>query len=133
LFAINILQASDKKNHWQLITQHGDTISASRLDRVTGDTLFFMCENCTGKIFADSLTGLIRVRYPHYARNIVLGTASGFVVGLIVGAAAGPNNGDENFYVPSQEDINVLTAGIIIGPLVGAATGILISVANNKN
>ena len=81
----------------------------------------------------DSLNGLIRVKYPHYALNIVLGTASGFLVGLIVGAAAGPNNGDENFYVPSQEDINALTAGIIIGPLVGAATGILISVANNKN
>ncbi|MBK9731620.1 MAG: hypothetical protein IPO83_10110 [Chitinophagaceae bacterium] len=127
------LQAVPQRNHWMIITRQGDTITSSRFNRIIGDTLFFNCENCKGKIFIDDVAGILRVKYPRYGRNIVVGTLSGFFFGMFIGSVAGPNEIDPYWGWPSDADFTALYTGLIVGTLAGAGTGAVISVSNNKN
>lgn len=132
---INLAFAGNKKNQWLIITQEKDTIAATVLSRIIDSTLYFECKNCNGKIPLKSIEEIVRVKYPHYVRNISIGTVSGFVAGTIIGAAAGPNQSDEflGVFLPSYADVTALEIGIIGGTIAGAIIGTAVSLSNRQN
>jgi hypothetical protein len=115
------VHATNKKNHWLLITQNSDTLIVSRLDRIIDNQLFYTA-TVSGSILIDSITGAIHVRYPHYGRNIAIGAGLGFIAGAIVGGIAAPPE-DPNSIFYGVSTAAYAGDGSLIGLAVGAFTG----------
>ena len=132
------VQATNKKNHWILITLHNDTLVASNLDCILDGRLFYAGPVC-GSILRDSVTSVIHVCYPHYGRNIAIGITIGSLARLVVGLIAAPPPEPYNgSFGAINETGNFLTTvghglyGSGIGILAGSGTETAISFAKKN-